>query len=422
MKEIRYSLFPHQKRLLVSKEPVLYARCGRGAGKSFIAALCAVIALIKGRRVICMGQTSQAIREVLVPEMIKRLNEIIPGQYKFNQTSNKIVYGKGCIYLGSYESLDSIRGYTSISLAILDEIALAPPTVFEVLAFCMRDCGCEPEIRMMSTPRSQNWLTKFVKDNHIPVITAKTSDNKRITEREMELMRKTCIDENAWRREFYGEEVDDATDGVLFPDSLLSNCANIARRDPARKGYNIGVDCSGLGNDMNAIVVRRGAEIIKIVQKRTATASEMCSIIKGLMIEFGKDELSMVYIDAAYGLDLYERLKEYGIPAELVPFGSAADEPSVYLNKRAEMYCNAKRDMDDNGLIGLTEELKNELNATKYTVSNSNKIQLIAKADIKVNIGRSPDIADALALTYCGAIIERRVIDRKREYQTKFME
>jgi Holliday junction resolvasome RuvABC endonuclease subunit len=78
--------------------------------------------------------------------------------------------------------------------------------------------------------------------------------------------------------------------------------------------------------------------------------------------------------------------------------------------------------MDDNGLIGLTEELKNELNATKYTVSNSNKIQLIAKADIKVNIGRSPDIADALALTYCGAIIERRVIDRKREYQTKFME
>ena len=130
----------------------------------------------------------------------------------------------------------------------------------------------------------------------------------------------------------------------------------------------------------------------------------------------------MVYIDAAYGLDLYERLREYGIPAELIAFGSAADEPSVYLNKRAEMYCNAKRDMDDNGLIGLTDELKNELNATKYTVSNSNKIQLIAKGDIKVNIGRSPDIADALALTYCGAIIERRIIDRKREHQIKFME
>jgi hypothetical protein len=173
---------------------------------------------------------------------------------------------------------------------------------------------------------------------------------------------------------------------------------------------------------MNAIVVRRGNEIVKIVEKRQATASEMCSIIKGITVEFGKENLSMVYIDAAYGLDLCERLTEYGLQATTVSFGAAANESTVYLNQRAEMYCNARREMDDMGLIGLTEELKHELNATKYILNNSNKIQLIPKADIKVVLGRSPDLADALALTYCGPIIEKKVIERKRQYQSQFLE
>jgi hypothetical protein len=420
-REIHYDLLPHQRKLRKSEEPIVYFRAGRGSGKSVAAATIAVNALLKGQRVICLGQTAQAIREVLVPEITKQLQVIIPGEYKWNQTSNKIVFGDGVIYLASYESIESIRGYTSISLAILDEAALAPPDIFSVLAFCMRDCApFESRIRMMSTPRSDNWLTKFVKDNNIPIITAKTNDNPNISEKEIELMRKTCIDENAWKREFYGEEVDDSTDGILFTQQLLNTACQTKRME--RQGYNIGVDCAGLGNDMNAIVVRRGNEIVKIVEKRQATASEMCSIIKGITVEFGKENLSMVYIDAAYGLDLCERLIEYGLQATTVSFGAAANESTVYLNQRAEMYCNARREMDDMGLIGLTEELKHELNATKYILNNSNKIQLIPKADIKVILGRSPDLADALALTYCGPIIEKKVIERKRQYQSQFLE
>ena len=29
--QIEYKLFKHQKQLLMSKEPILYARCGRGS-------------------------------------------------------------------------------------------------------------------------------------------------------------------------------------------------------------------------------------------------------------------------------------------------------------------------------------------------------------------------------------------------------
>lgn len=340
------------------------------------------------------------------------------GKFKFNQTSNKIVFGKGIIYLGSYESLESLRGYTRISLIILDEAALAPPNIFEVVAFCMRDCDEEPKIRMMSTPRSANWLTEYVKKNNIPVITAKTSDNKRITPQEIELMKKASIDENSWRREFYGDEIDDDTAGVLFTSILLTSAPKFLRRN--NDGYAIGIDCSGLGKDSNVIVVRNQNEILEIVEKKVASNAELCSIVRGLIMTHGKGNLSHIAIDEAYGLDLHERLTEAGITATIVPFGGKANNPA-YANRRAEMYINLKKGIEEYGLKGITEELHRELQATKYLLNNNGKIQLIPKDEIKLNIGHSPDKSDALALTYIQEIIPQGLIEAEREYQNRFM-
>lgn len=416
--EISYKLFPHQKAVITSQEPILYARMGRGSGKSYIASMLAVISLLKGKRTLAIAQTNQAIREVLVPEILARLNEIIPGKYKYNQTSNKIVFGKGIIYLGSYESLESLRGYTRISLIILDEAALAPPNIFEVVAFCMRDCDEQPKIRMMSTPRSANWLSEYVKKNNIPVITAKTSDNKRITPQEIELMKKAAIDENSWRREFYGDEIDDENAGVLFSSILLTSAPKFLRRN--NEGYAIGIDCSGLGKDSNVIVVRNQNEILDIVEKKVASNAELCSTVRGLIMTHGKGNLSHIAIDEAYGLDLHERLTESGINATIVPFGGKANNPA-YANRRAEMYINMKKGIEEYGLKGMTEELHRELQATKYILNNNGKIQIIPKDAIKLNIGRSPDIADALALTYIQEIIPCGLIEVERDYQNRYM-
>ena len=87
-----YKLFPHRIQILMSKEPVLYARCGRGSGKSYTASMLAVMSLLKGKRTLAIAQTNQAIREVLVPEIIARLNEIIPGKFKFNVYRRILIY------------------------------------------------------------------------------------------------------------------------------------------------------------------------------------------------------------------------------------------------------------------------------------------------------------------------------------------
>lgn len=417
--EIRFKLFPHQKKMIYSKEPILYARCGRGSGKSFTASILAVLAMLAGKRVICLGQTARAVSEVLAPEILDKLNKIIPGRFVFNKSSHKFTYGKGVIYLESYEAIENIRGYTMISLAIMDEAALAPPDIFTILAFCMRGEGIHPVIRMMSTPRSDNWLTHYISENHIPVIHAITSDNKLISEEQIALMKKTCVDENSWRREFYGEEVDDENGGVIFTSALLSENESIHVGVPSI-GYCIGMDCSGLGNDSNVIIVRSENEILEIIDKTVSTAADLASVVRGIVMARGRDKLSHICIDEAYGLDVGNRLEEMGLPVYLIPFGGVPDN-KAYANKRAELYFNLKKGIEENGLFGMTEEIHRELKATKYKLNNSNRIQIIPKDEIKLNLGRSPDFADALALSYDRPIIPIEAFESRSRRQAQFM-
>ena len=407
-KTIKFQLFPHQKALFSSKDDLIYLRCGRGAGKTFCASLLCAIRLLEQKRIVCLSPNYTQSSEVMLPEILTRLNEIIPGQYK--KSEKKITYKKGAIYFASYESLETLRGFTSISLCVCDEAAMAPPTLFSVISFCMRDLpkGTDGQIVMLSTPRADNWLTTYVRDNDVKIINAKTTDNKKIKQKEIELMRKTCLDENQWKREFYGEECDDGSEGTLFTNDVLRDCEQV--KENSQKGYAIGIDCSGLGVDNNVIVVRSINKIKKVVKKRTATAAEMCGIVKGLIEEFGRGDLSHISIDEAYGLDLYNRLKEAGYNAMVVPFGGKASE-SVYLNNRAEMYCFMKKQFEEFGMIGLNEDMKRELNATRYILNNSNKIQIIPKSEIKLIVGHSPDTADALALTYTQPIVPRALTE-----------
>ena len=66
--DVSYKLFKHQKELLACKDDMVYMRAGRGSGKSFIASLIAVLALLKGQRVLIMAQDYRALTEVIMAE------------------------------------------------------------------------------------------------------------------------------------------------------------------------------------------------------------------------------------------------------------------------------------------------------------------------------------------------------------------
>lgn len=421
--EKHYKLVAHQKRFLLSDKPTVVLNCGRSSGKSFIASLIAALRVKEGKKILVWAQDYKALAENLLSEIIKRLDEMHV-IYHYNQNSHKITCGKGIIYGLSYENIEACRGFTEIGIAICDEIALAPANFFGTMAFCMRGKGISPKIYCMTTPRVGTWWNDFVRKadpDKIEIIRGNMMsllDKDIITQGTLDLVKATCLDENMLRQELYGELVEDNSTGVLFTSRLLTNATKFLQRN--NEGYAIGIDCSGLGKDSNVIVVRNQNEILDIVEKKIASNSELCSTVRGLIMTHGKANLSHVAIDEAYGLDLHERLTEANINAVLVPFGGRAKN-SAYANQRAEMYINMKKGIEEFGLKGITDELSRELHATKYILNNNNKIQLIPKDEIKLNIGRSPDIADALALTYTQDIIPLGLIEADRELQNRYM-
>lgn len=276
----------------------------------------------------------------------------------------------------------------------------------------------------MTTPRVGSWWNEFVRKadpDKIEIIRGNMMsllDKELITQGTLDLVKSTCLDDNLMRQELYGELVEDTSTGILFTSQLLTSAPKYTQRN--NNGYAIGIDCSGLGKDSNVIVVRNQNEIIDIVEKKIASNSELCSLVRSLIMTHGKADLSHIAIDEAYGLDLHERLSEAGVNAELVPFGGKAKN-QAYANRRAEIYINMKKGIEEWGLKGITEELSRELHATKYILNNNNKIQLIPKEEIKLSIGRSPDIADALALTYTQDIVPCGLIEAEREIQNRYM-
>jgi hypothetical protein len=116
-------------------------------------------------------------------------------------------------------------------------------------------------------------------------------------------------------------------------------------------------------------------------------------------------------MDLAWSESVYDQLK-FEIPCTQVAFGEAASDKQTYCNVRAEMYFRGARVIRDDGLYlynknefideNLVAELKREMTNIHWLQNLSNKLQIEPKGDVRIRIGKSPDVADA----YCLAALQ----------------
>jgi hypothetical protein len=85
-----------------------------------------------------------------------------------------------------------------------------------------------------------------------------------------------------------------------------------------------------------------------------------------------------------------------------------------YRNKRAEMHFGVSEWVKNGGWLPDVPELLGELTTPTYTVREDGKFQIEAKEQVKERLGRSPDLADALALTFAYADMPQLKATRPR--------
>lgn len=161
----------------------------------------------------------------------------------------------------------------------------------------------------------------------------------------------------------------------------------------------MGVDPARTG-DRTVIVFRRGREVPHFYKWDEMQPMQLAGIIANLI---DKHHPAAVFIDKGEGFAVADRLHELGYE-EIVHGVGFGDGPSreEYLNKRAEMWCEL-RDWLHSGEVKIpdNDEIHKDLAVIPdHKFNSSGRILLPKKDDIKKEHGFSPDIGDALALTF----------------------
>lgn len=204
-------------------------------------------------------------------------------------------------------------------------------------------------------------------------------------------------------------------DDVLISLEDAEACLN---REPGWDGSErrLGVDVARFGDDRTVFVLRQGSNIEHVVirakQDTMATAGDAVNFA-------ALWNANRIYVDViGVGSGVVDRLKELRQP--VVPVDAAAAAPLRPLQTEAkpaklrdylwqEVAAWVKDEQPSFAGVDkhVAEDLAGELASVKYAVDSSGRMVVESKDKMKARGLRSPDIADALAVTFADGVTPR---------------
>lgn len=161
----------------------------------------------------------------------------------------------------------------------------------------------------------------------------------------------------------------------------------------------MGVDVARFGDDSCVIFKRQGLQAFEPLMFKNVDNMTFAGLVAQEIDDWGPDT---VFVDSGRGEGVIDRLRQIGYSDRVVevPFGGKPIKDTRYLNKRAEMWDGCREWLEQGGCLPYMPELRQELCTPTYTFDGMNRIKLQSKEQIKDVMGRSPDTADALCLTF----------------------
>lgn len=414
--EITIPLLPVQKEFLQATEKFVAICSARAAGKTFVAVLLMILRLLDGQNVVYFVQDLSAWRkggEKHLKHFIRIMH--LEDRWRWNGSTYtgymKTPWGEATMFLGTYENPDNVRGATEISLCILDEFMLSKPSMLASITPIMRGKDLKgekihPQIRAVSTPNmSSEWQLMIIEhEKHkIRLLRAAPKDNIYVTDEQRETMSMAIFDEKLRRQEMLGEILlgDNSTSMLQLRD--FSDQPKIVT---STDRIWAGLDMAHSGDRDRHVfcAVRGNKEIVAFHNFGTADSTDVATWIKKFHAVY---PITSLWMDLAWSESVFDQLK-YSISCTQVPFGERAEDPQTYANMRAELLFRGARLIRDDGLWvyaenefidkGLVDELKREMTNIHWLQNSSNRLQIEPKTDVRIRIGKSPDVSDAFCL------------------------
>lgn len=333
-------------------------------------------------------------------EYLKHYTSRIPG-CKTNESEMWIsLPNQAKIMLAGADNPDSLRGIY-LDGCVLDEVAQMKPHAWkEVIRPTLSDR--KGWAVFIGTPKGVNmfydiWLD--AQDDHRWYSDMfKVSDTKLVDQEDLDAALKT-MGEAQYRQEYECDWTANNADVVMDYAEVSDAFARSYHIDVYRhRPVVFGVDPARFGDDRSALVVRQGLAVLKV---ETWKGLDLMATADYIQRQARAYKPEGIFVDSVgVGAGVVDRLRQLGHDIIAVNGGSVASDPARYADKRAEMWFRCKAWLQSGGALPESNELKSDLLAPTYFFDNKNRMRLERKEDMKKRGINSPDVADALCLTF----------------------
>lgn len=385
-------------------------RAGHGVGKS-TACSWALIWHMTTRypqKSVVTAPTSAQLFDALYSELKTWINKLPPVlRESFDVFSDRVVL-KGApessfisARTSSTERPEALAGvHSEHVLLVVDEASAVPEQVFEAAAGSMS--GHSASTILISNPTrnsglfykthhdlASDWYRMHVSCLNIPLVSADFVAQIKATYGE---------ESNAFRIRVLGEFAQ-ADDDTLIPAELVDGAIS---RDVATSGSEplvFGVDVARFGSDRTALVKRKGNVVLEV---KSWGGLDTMQVVGAIVNEAKLDKPDEICVDTiGLGSGVADRLREMGHNVRDVNVSeSSAMNPNA--NKlRDELWLSVKDWLATKSVrLPADDQLRHELVAPRYSFTSSGKVVVESKDSMRKRRMRSPDLADALCLTF----------------------
>ncbi len=346
-------------------------------------------------------------------DYFKRYTRPIPGtKISESELTIDLLNGSRIMLLGA-DNPDAIRGMY-LDGVVMDEVAQMKPEVWdEIVRPTLTDRS--GWAIFIGTPKGMNLFYELYQKAQVSngwyAALYRVDETKIVSEEELEMLKNTMSD-TAFRQEYLCDFSASSDNTLITIDMVTEACSRrLTKADVAGAPVIMGVDVARYGDDRSVIIVREG---LMCYDPLVFDKVDNMTFASRVAVQIQEHKPDAVFVDAGRGEGVIDRLRQLGFVVIEVNFGGKAIDPNRYANKRTEMWDKCREWIEAGGYLPNIPDLKTDLIAPTYRIDAQNRMVLEPKDKIKERGGRSPDIADALALTFAAPVYKKGAMAKNR--------
>lgn len=305
----------------------------------------------------------------------------------------------------------SVMGFGG-DVIIIDEAALIPKLIMDKL---LRMLGANPNSKLIliGNPFNKGYFYKASKSKRFHKIWVDYKQaiaEGRLTQEFIDEMRED-MDPRLFRILYEVKFVLGTEDSFINIDLIEGSAKIVAERlknDPefakwqSQQPKKVGVDVARFGSDFSTIVIRQGALILYSKKYKFDTMA-LVGELQNLQKQFEFDWEDVAVDSVGVGGGPIDRLSELAYDVVEASNAAAPTDAEVYFNFGAQLWGNVNEALLQGALAISDSEMTEQLSNRKYEYrarKSGAVLKLESKDQMKRRGVKSPDLADALSLTF----------------------